>query len=106
MHIYPLYRLNQPVAAIIMIAAAIIGALVAPITMAPTTGSAPMAPPMVMSPALADPAAAAIAAEQHVTLAGRDPALLAAGRTVSKCCAEQPTVRSHLRRDMDRHERR
>ena len=71
MHAYPLYRPNRSIAAVIIAAAAIIGALLTPITLAPTTGAtAPGTSVVIANPARqADPAARAIAAEQHVTLA-------------------------------------
>lgn len=71
MHVYPLYRLNRPVAAAIIMAAAIIGALVAPMRLVRTTdATAPVTSAVASSPAyLADPAAIAIAVQQHVTLA-------------------------------------
>lgn len=71
MYAYPLYRLNRSVAAVIMAAAAVIGALMAPITLMQTTGVAvPAASDAVpTSVSQADPAARAIAAQQHVTLA-------------------------------------
>lgn len=70
MYAYPLYRLNRSVAAVI-IAAAVIVALVAPVTLTSTTGVAtPTVSAVVTSPAQqVDPAARAIAAQQHVTLA-------------------------------------
>jgi hypothetical protein len=72
MHAYQLYRLNRPIAAaIIMAVAAMIGALMAPITLTPTINTtAPVTSAAVSTPAnLADPAARAIATQQHVTLA-------------------------------------
>lgn len=71
MHAYPLYRPNRSIAAVIIAAAAIIGALLTPITLAPTTGAtAPGTSVVIANPARqADPAARAIAAEQHITLA-------------------------------------
>ena len=72
MHAYQLYRLNRPIAAAIILAvAAMIGALMAPITLTPTINTtAPVTSAAVSTPAnLADPAARAIATQQHVTLA-------------------------------------
>jgi hypothetical protein len=71
MYAYPSYRLNRSVTAVIMGAAAVIGALMAPITLTSTTeASAPAVSAVVTTPAQqVDPAARAIAAQQHVTLA-------------------------------------
>ena len=71
MYAYPSYRLNRSVAAPIIAAAAVIVALVAPVTLTSTTGAAaPTASAVVTTPAQqVDPAARAIAAQQHVTLA-------------------------------------
>lgn len=71
MYAYPSYRLNRSVAAMIMAVVATIGVVVIPITLTSTTGtSAPTASAIVASPAQqVDPAARAIAAQQHVSLA-------------------------------------
>jgi len=71
MYVYPSYRQNRPIALMIVAAAAIIGALVTPITLTQTTGATvPAVPAVGASPATqADPAARAIAAQQHVSLA-------------------------------------
>jgi hypothetical protein len=70
MYAYPSYRLNRSVATVIMAAVAAIGTLVAPITLTSTTGAtAPAASIVASSPAQqVDPAARAIAVQQHVTL--------------------------------------
>jgi streptogrisin C len=71
MHVYPLYRLNRSGAALIVTAAVVIMALVAPVHLAWTGGvTTPAASAAAVGAAsLADPAALSIAAQQHVTLA-------------------------------------
>ena len=71
MHTYVPYRPNRPAAAALITAFAVIVALVAPITLTTKTGViAPTTSAAVSTPAqVVDPAAKAIAAQQHVTLA-------------------------------------
>ena len=71
MYAYPSYRLNRSVTAVIIAAAAVIAAPAAPVTLASTSrAAAPTGSAIVTTPAQqVDPAARAIAAEQHVTLA-------------------------------------
>lgn len=71
MYAYPLYRLNRPIATSVMAVAAVIGALVAPITLTSTVGATAPAVSTVaaISVQQIDPAARAIAAQQHLTLA-------------------------------------
>ena len=70
MDVYQSYRPNRSAVAVMMAIVVIIGALIAPITLRLTTGAtAPTASSVVTSSALqADPAARAIAAQQHVSL--------------------------------------
>ena len=108
MHVYPLYRLNRPVAAAIIMAAAIIGALVAPIRLvcddrcyrASDVGCGQQPGVSGRSGSDRDRSAAA-----RYPGPGRDSALLAAGCAVSKRCAEPPAASSRLWRDMDRPKR-
>jgi hypothetical protein len=71
MYAYPLYRLNRPIFAMIMMVMVIIGVLVVPSALVPTNNATtPVISAVAANPArVADPAAISIAAEQHVTLA-------------------------------------